>query len=61
MADGEAQVAAEHLAAEQLPRRLIGGLHHTALDDQRGFLDRVEDGEGKGIGVGHGADPNRPA
>ena len=47
MADGEAQVAPDDRLAEQGARGGVGGERALAADDQRGLLDRVEDGGGE--------------
>ena len=43
MTDRETQVAAGYLTAEQLPSGLVSRGDHAALDDQRGFFDRIQE------------------
>lgn len=61
MANGKAKVAPDHVAAEQLPCRMVRGGYDAVLDNQGGLFDRFEDRERKGVAVGHVANPNRPA
>jgi hypothetical protein len=55
VADGQAQVPADHLATKQLPGVAIGRCNQSGLNDQRGLFDRFEDGEREDVLVEHGA------
>jgi len=60
MANGQAQVSADNLFAEQLPGWLVGRGHKPGINDQRWLFDRFEDGEREDVFSKHGAVPKRP-